>query len=464
MEGYYGGDLMAGIDEHTLLLLHGENLEDSSQYHVTITNTGTTVSAAKSRFGGASLYFNGQSRLNAPAIDFGSSDFTVDWWENCDAMTGSSGSRFSDAFVTNSKYGNLLIGWKNMLFMSSNFTSWNIIQGGAVMDSTVGEWVHWAFVRHGTEFKSYKNGKLFYSATITEPIAYSPQSQLAIGQWKQSNPDAFKGHIDEFRISNIARWTADFTPPDQPYSTDAPETPSDFKCIVSNNKTATLTWKAVSGATGYRLYRDNKLLVDTTSTLFVDKILPLVEYTYSIVAYSEKGSSNPAYVTARLIVDATDLPLVFDRTQEDGNRVAQLIRIGYTKLTEEQKAEWDSCSSRGSWNFTDLNRVELWITYITTVLKSAGIDVSDITVFKANWNSNSNLYVEDVTHVQEEIEKLRNKLAQWEFNWATLVRGPSWSYEQANALEQDLQFMYDVIPSAFIWPTCGDSVCGGDYA
>ena len=36
-----------------------------------------------------------------------------------------------------------------------------------------------------------------------------------------SGPREFDGYIDEIRISNVARWTAAFTPPTAPYTTGA---------------------------------------------------------------------------------------------------------------------------------------------------------------------------------------------------------------------------------------------------
>lgn len=429
---------MAGIDEHTLLLLHGENLEDSSQYHVIITNTGTTVSAAKSRFGGASLYFNGQSRLNAPAIDFGSSDFTVDWWENCDAMTGSSGSRFSDAFVTDSKYGNLLIGWKNMVFMSGNFTSWNMIQGGAVMDSTVGEWVHWAFVRNGTSFKSYKNGKLFYSAVITEPIAYSPQSQLAIGQWKQSNPDAFKGYIDEFRISNVARWVSDFTPPSQPYGLDTPETPPNFMA-TQNEESVTLSWEPSEKSTGYRLRKNGSVLYDGTALTFSDTLEPYVSYQYALAAYNEHGESDPAMLSASY--KPNPIPsLVTDRTQ----------------------ADVDAWNTKGMYTEVDLNRVGIAIQYVFDKLNAVGYapNVNP----KVDWTEDDHMSPYQASVYLHDLVEMRSQYAMLPTTPNVPKTMENLTYQKANDIEQILLDVYDqYLTMLTTYVACGVATCGGDY-
>lgn len=54
----------------------------------------------------------------------------------------------------------------------------------------------------------------------------------------------FPGYIDEFRISNIARWTSDFNV----------NLPSNL-IAVAGDAQVTLSWDAVSGAIGYNIKR-----------------------------------------------------------------------------------------------------------------------------------------------------------------------------------------------------------------
>lgn len=208
-------------DEHTLLLLHGDSLEDSSMYQVPITNNGVVVSTDQSKFGGNSLYFNGSSRLLIPntTITFGSSDFTIDWWERC--SQGNVGCRFSSAY-SNAEWGGLLIGFggsslhaSTKLKVSPN--SWDIVSGLPFFSVTVNEWVHWALVRNGNIFSSYKNGNLFYSVEATGSIAPNTSFDMSIGDFRTGDHSYFTGYMNEFRISNIARWTSNFTPPTEPY-------------------------------------------------------------------------------------------------------------------------------------------------------------------------------------------------------------------------------------------------------
>lgn len=206
------------VDENTLLLLHGEDLTDSSVNKTALTNQGATVSTAQSKFGGSSLYFNGSSRILIPAIVFGSNDFTVDWWEY--PTSSSCGARFSSEYATvSSEMGGMLLGYsgKSLYASSASNSSWDMVSGAAAFSVTANAWTHWAVVRSGNKLSTYRNGTLFWSQTISGAVYSSGKYMSAIGDYRTGDHNYFVGYIDEFRISNIARWTANFTPPTEPY-------------------------------------------------------------------------------------------------------------------------------------------------------------------------------------------------------------------------------------------------------
>lgn len=205
-------------DENTILLLHGEEIVDSSMYGNAITNSGVVVSADQSKFGGKSLYLNGNSYLLIPPYDFGTADFTVDWWEY--PTSASSGERFSSyaGHESSNSFSGLLLGYQGTkMYVGSGFNSWDIVSGVDMFNVNVNTWTHWAVVRSGGVLKTYKNGSLFATVNAAGAIRYDSTSPMMLGKQGFGLGTPFVGYIDEFRISDIARWTSNFTPPDKAY-------------------------------------------------------------------------------------------------------------------------------------------------------------------------------------------------------------------------------------------------------
>lgn len=215
-------------DENTLLLLHGEDISDSSRYGLSVWNIGGVVpSNERSKFGEKSLYFNGSSHLVIPDISFpsGTQDYTVDYWQY---MTSSDvvyrASVVSISFVDLNGYGVILGYWspdKNdmVLYLSSStglFDIANMVQIGPV---TFDQWQHYAFVRSGQKYMVFNNGTKVVDITTSASVD-SFSGPLYVGRYNYQDNDLakqIKGYIDELRVSNVARWTENFTPPTEPY-------------------------------------------------------------------------------------------------------------------------------------------------------------------------------------------------------------------------------------------------------
>ena len=86
----------------------------------------------------------------------------------------------------------------------------------------VNTWYHIAIVRNGGKISAYINGVLVGSVDKATTYEFSMLPTM-IGHSLDTNTDlsGFAGYIDEFRISKVARWTADFTPPTAAYGYDA---------------------------------------------------------------------------------------------------------------------------------------------------------------------------------------------------------------------------------------------------
>lgn len=202
-------------DEHTVFLLHGNEFRDASMYGRSVTNSGATVSTAVTKFGNGSLSFNGAAKVLADAYEFGGGDFTIDWWEY---VTGAGGTRFSGAYTQGSDWGSFIVGHAGLYFFAGTYyNSWDIATQIQMFSVTANQWVHWAFIRNGNTFKSYRNGTLFATHSASGSILTKAGVPMSVGDYRAGDPNPYTGYIEEFRISDIARWTANFTPPTEPY-------------------------------------------------------------------------------------------------------------------------------------------------------------------------------------------------------------------------------------------------------
>ena len=207
---------MAGIDNNTLLYLKGDSLTDLSLNNNSITNNSVTVLEDASI--GKYLDFNGSNSYlilnNINLFNFGSGDFTIEFYtkfpysymENHHIL-GKRASASSDHSYT-----------VNFGPSSMNFETTGIKLECTMSKFNINSWQHIAFVRNNNTMYMYLDGKVVDSKSINGSIHNSSQP-LKIGAVNSSPGGFFKGCIYNLRISNVSRYTKDFTPPTQPFNT-----------------------------------------------------------------------------------------------------------------------------------------------------------------------------------------------------------------------------------------------------
>ena len=214
-----------GNDANTILLLHcdGTNgstsFPDSSALNHTVSAGGTAqVSTANFKFGTGS-FTPGSGNLtcsSAPEFNFGSSDFTIDFWAAVANVTG-----FKTAVTKRPAGGNgsflIMLNANNWQFYASSAgATFDIINGTNFGTMSTGlPFHHIAVVRQGSTFTGYLDGV----GTVLGTSAAAIQSNalvLSIGADNNAT-QSIGGNMDEIRISNVARFTANFTPPTLAY-------------------------------------------------------------------------------------------------------------------------------------------------------------------------------------------------------------------------------------------------------
>jgi hypothetical protein len=210
------------------LLLHGDGtngsttITDSSGSPKTVTAFGNAqISTAQSKFGGASIAFDGNGDyLTVPdstAFNLGTGDFTIEAFTYTPNTTG------FKAIVSklDNGYGTFILalnGSSFVYYMSSNGTSWNVAQNVSGGTFTANTWNHVALVRNGSTFTPYLNGTAGTTTTFSGTLSTNTRALHIGADFGGVVTDFMNGYIDELRITKgVARYTANFTPPTAPF-------------------------------------------------------------------------------------------------------------------------------------------------------------------------------------------------------------------------------------------------------
>ena len=218
------------------LLLHGDGANgsteilDSSVNPKTVTAVGNArISTAQSKFGGASMYFDGsgdKASLSAsPEWVFGIQDFTIEAWMYL-MNGGQSYARlmhFGPFWLNDNAWG---INAYDADFPGKlTFASFKL--GGRLCVSTstiaLNTWYHIAVTRQNGVFRLFVNGILestnsSYISDTIEPVGATTNTFTVGSSATTSGDEDMQGYIDDLRITKgVARYTSSFTPPSQPF-------------------------------------------------------------------------------------------------------------------------------------------------------------------------------------------------------------------------------------------------------
>lgn len=208
------------VDSYTKLLLHcngedeSQSFPDSSPSNHTVTaNDNAQVDTDHKKFGTASGLFDGiGDYLSIPDhadFDFGTGDWTIDTWIRFSSVA-------SHNFIIGSDISGFTIMQKepdNELNVYATWAGSNRFAWTPVIDT----WYHLAVTRSGNTLRAFIDGTQIGGDIDVTGKSYN-SNNIHIGG-SSGLTQYLSGWLDEFRVSKgIARWTANFTPPDREYT------------------------------------------------------------------------------------------------------------------------------------------------------------------------------------------------------------------------------------------------------
>ena len=208
---FNGVKVWESFDPHTTLLLKSVDgaVVDKSQNGYAIINNGATVNEQGFTLGATSGWLD----ITHDCFN-NTGDFTIEWIEYSLGAAVQTTGFFCAGHSMSRSFGGLLIGYNvSKVYAGTKYKIWNIISGWDVKPKELHVNNLYSFQRRGKVFSLYKNGVQI--ATIApnngDSVLYkTADTNVAIGFY--NGLAGYNAHIKEFKISNIARYTADFTP------------------------------------------------------------------------------------------------------------------------------------------------------------------------------------------------------------------------------------------------------------
>lgn len=239
------GGFNNGIDENTIFCLRGDSYNDLSFVPKNVTNVNTSIVTSNSKFGkaiqlGSATADNCIRSTDGFSVD-PTSDMTFEWWEY--SLGGSSNaSIFSNRLTvtTSSTMMNcIMFGYQGtkMCLGGASSTSWDINKY-EVKDKENNTWVHWALVKQGRKYTTYKNGVQFATTSATLDFGKTEGDSFTIGAWVDATAVrcGYNALIEDFKISKVARYESNFTPVNRPSTsiniTDIEEIDNTITCDI----------------------------------------------------------------------------------------------------------------------------------------------------------------------------------------------------------------------------------------
>lgn len=216
---------------NTIYLFHCEgadgsqpSTEDGPNKATLIWEGTAALTTSEAKFGNSSLKIGGSTAARVEWLTddlvIGTGNLTVEFWINIPKQSPQWTSPMnwwggSILQMLTFGYDYTAWGWTVEAFCSSNTVQYLYADTGVIS-----QWYHLAYVRQGMWHQIFMDGVLMDTKTCTKTTfgdtntCYLTWGGRAGSGWDEPQ----EAYIDEIRVSDIARWTATFTPATAPYT------------------------------------------------------------------------------------------------------------------------------------------------------------------------------------------------------------------------------------------------------
>ena len=225
------GGITTEADSYTKLLIHSDTTNDSTSFydssssgHTITLNSAPDHSTTQKKFGATSIYFDGTDDYlilpNSTDFDVGTGDYAFDCWYYTTSTDPTALFEFGNlGATTESMVGfGVFIDIDNYGVRLHHGSSGSNYYLDTNQTLSANQWYHLAITRSSNTVKIFVNGIQQASQTMSQSIGQGSNAAY-IGKAVHSAL-YHAGYLDEIRFSKgTSRWTANFTPPNRPYST-----------------------------------------------------------------------------------------------------------------------------------------------------------------------------------------------------------------------------------------------------
>jgi len=333
--------------ENVSLLLHGEDLTDSSTYlHVNNAINLATNSSDLCKFGSKSMYLSYSSSYirykTVSELKMESDDFTIEFWINPSNLSAngivlSNGEKAATS-TPNYRVELKTTGIIRFLFGHSYQYYGSIIGDfSSTATITIGSWSHVAVSKSGTNYLIFINGILDATATYSSaPDDTTTTTYFCIGN--NTVVQSFVGYLDDLRITKgICRYLTDFTPPTRAYPDPYDNNYTTTFDQYYNNVSLFLQDSLVDSSIKEQSFTNTGVTIDNTTVLVGENSLVFDGLTYLTGTTSNVAFGTDSF-TIEMIIKPSNVTMIgqqglFD-SRSAGNSTGVSMNISPTGYIE----------------------------------------------------------------------------------------------------------------------------------